>query len=103
MLPVEGTPLLFSTNLGYDFALHVWGKSGKSFDLPAHADAVHGGFVVDTHSLQKEDGLAPDISGTLRGYWGFDVFDGPTFHLQSSHPARWTIGDRRQERAHRGP
>lgn len=30
-------------------------------------------------------------SGTLRGYWGFQVFDGPTFHLQTPHPVKWIV------------
>ncbi len=90
VLPVEGAPLIFSTTLGHDFVLHTWSKTGKAFDLPAHADASRGGFVVDTHGLKKSD-LDSEMSGTLRGYWGFDAFDGPTFHLQSSHPVKWTV------------
>ncbi len=90
VLPVEGAPLVFSTTLGHDFVLHVWSKSGKTFDLPAHADASRGGFVVDTHRLKSGD-LDSETSGTLRGYWGFEPFDGPTFRLQTSHPAKWTL------------
>ena len=55
VLPVEGAPLVFSTNLAHDFVLHVWSKSGASVDLPAKADAARGGFVVDTNAVKSED------------------------------------------------
>ncbi len=90
ILPVEGAPLIFSTSLGHDLVLHTWSKSGKGFDLPIHADASRGGFVVDTAAVKNAD-LDSDVSGTVRGYWGFEPFEGPTFHLQSSHPVKWTI------------
>ncbi len=90
VLPVEGAPLVFSTTLGHDFVLHLASQSGEAFDLPAHADALQGGFVIDTRGLKGRD-LDSEISGTLRGFWGFEPFDGPTFHLQSSHPVKWTL------------
>jgi hypothetical protein len=90
VLPVEGAPLVFSTNLAHDFVLHVWSKSGASLDLPAKADATRGGFVVDTTSV-KGEALDPQASGTLRGRWGFEPFEGPTFHLRTAHSAAWTV------------
>ena len=90
VLPVEGAPLVFSTSLGHEFVLHVAGKSGISLDLPAKADAERGGIVVDT-SAAKDKNFDPDVSETLRGSWGFDPFEGPTFHLRTSHSASWTI------------
>jgi hypothetical protein len=90
VLPAEGAPLVFSTGLAHDFVLHVWSKSGESVDLPAKADAARGGFVIDTSSL-KGDKLDPQASGTLRGQWGFDSFEGPTFHLETAHPVKWTL------------
>jgi hypothetical protein len=89
-LPVEGAPLVFSTGLAHDFTLHVWSKSGTSTDLPATADAARGGFVVDNHSL-KSDGFNPEVSGTLRGRWGFESFEGPTFRLRTAHSVPWTL------------
>jgi hypothetical protein len=90
VLPAEGAPLVFSTSLGHDFVLHVWSKSGTSLDLPAKADPAKGGFVVDNHSV-KNEGLSPEMSGTVRGQWGFDSFEGPTFHLQTSRSVPWTL------------
>ena len=54
VLPVEGAPLVFSTNLAHDFVLHVWSKSGASMDLPAKPDAARGGFVVDTSAVKEQ-------------------------------------------------
>ena len=90
VLPVEGAPLVFSTDLAHDFVLHVWSKSGASVDLPVKADAARGGFVVDTKGA-KSDALSSEVSGTLRGQWGFESFEGPTFHLRTAHSATWTI------------
>ncbi len=55
VLPAEGAPLVFSTKLAHGMDLHVWSKSGKSMDLPARADAVRGGFVVDTSGVKSDD------------------------------------------------
>jgi hypothetical protein len=87
LAPAEGAPLIFSTSFGYDLILHVQTASGKTFDLPAKADAARGGFVVDMHTLTDAE---TDLTGTLRGQWGFDAWTGPAFRL---HPnsGKWTI------------
>jgi hypothetical protein len=90
VLPAEGAPLVFSTTLAHDFVLHVVGKTGITLDLPAHADPLHGGFAIDTRELQTAN-LDSDLKGTLRGYWGFDVIDGPVFQLRNSQPTQWEI------------
>jgi hypothetical protein len=90
VLPAEGAPLVFSTNLAHDLVLHVSSKSGTSMNLPAKADAARGGFVVDTDAVKSKE-IDPEVSGTLRGQWGFESFEGPTFHLRTSHSAPWTI------------
>ncbi|MGB8885510.1 MAG: hypothetical protein WCC87_02245 [Candidatus Korobacteraceae bacterium] len=90
VLPAEGAPLVFSTKLAYGLDLHVWSKSGKSMDLPAKADAARGGFVVDTASVKGDD-FSSEASGTLRGQWGFDAFEGPTFALRVAYSAKWTV------------
>src|SRR5262249_49205168 len=58
-------------------------------DLPATADAVRGGFAIDTQKLPSN--LASKLTGTLRGYWGFAAFDGPEFPLRIAHPDRWVV------------
>jgi hypothetical protein len=90
VLPVEGAPLVFSTELAHDMVLHISSKSGPSTDLPLKADAAHGGFVVDTSAVNSK-GFAPEVSGTVRGQWGFESFEGPTFDLRTAHSVPWTI------------
>ncbi|HLI64072.1 MAG TPA: hypothetical protein VKV05_11775, partial [Terriglobales bacterium] len=106
VLPVEGAPLVFSTSLAHDFMLHVRSKSGASLDIPVRADAVRGGFVIDDNPRRTTDWdsaqpsaphaadfakLGPSATGTLRGQWGFEPFEGPTFALRTSQPAKWTV------------
>jgi len=90
VLPVEGAPLVFSSDIGHDFFLHISGKDGKEIKLPAEADATSGGFLIDTHSVEGAK-LDAQLTGTLHGYWGFEPYEGPNFHLRTSRPARWVI------------
>src|ERR1700758_427841 len=48
LLPADGAPLVYATELAHNFVLHVEAKSGPSIDLPAKADPLQGGFSVDT-------------------------------------------------------
>jgi hypothetical protein len=59
-------------------------------NLPARADAASGGFVVDTHTVEAAK-LDPEVSGTLRGFWGYEAFDGPNFRLRTSRSMHWSI------------
>jgi hypothetical protein len=90
VLPVDGAPLVFSADIAHDFVLHVQGPSGGELNLPARPDAASGGFVVDTQTVEAAK-LDPEVSGTLRGFWGYEAFDGPNFRLRTSRPARWNI------------
>jgi hypothetical protein len=90
VLPTEGAPLVFSTDIAHDFVLHIQGKSGNAIDLPAVADPGRGGFVIDTHALNAAK-LDSDVKGTLRGYWGFDSYEGPAVHLQNAHSTTWRL------------
>jgi hypothetical protein len=90
VLPVEGAPLVFSSDIAHDFVFHVQSKNGTASDLPARADAASGGFVVDTHTVAAAN-LDAEVLGTLRGFWGFEPYEGPNFRLRTSRPARWTI------------
>jgi hypothetical protein len=90
LLPVVGAPYVFATGYAHDFVLRVQNKAGQSVDLPVTADPMQGGFVVDAQALAAQK-LSPNVSGTLHGYWGFDSFEGPNFHLASAHPEQWTL------------
>ena len=100
VLPVEGAPLLFSSDIGHDLALYVPGKDGKEIKLPAKADASSGGILIDTHIVEGLN-LDGQVTGTLRGRWGFEPYEGPNFHLRTSRSAQWTHGRDRPERSDR--
>jgi hypothetical protein len=89
VLPVEGAPLVFSTAYAHDMTLSLTG-AGKSLELPAVADASQGGFVVDTSGLSGVN-LGDTVQATLRGYWGFEAYRGPTFMLRNAHAVSWQL------------
>ena len=89
LLPAEGAPLIFSTSFGHDLVLHVQAASGKLFDLPAEPEAARGGFAVDTHALDAVPDH--DVTGTLRGQWGFDAWSGPVYHLHLARSGKWVV------------
>ncbi|HSY13001.1 MAG TPA: hypothetical protein VK976_12495 [Verrucomicrobiae bacterium] len=106
VLPVQGAPLVYSTSLGHGWILHAYSKSGASLDLPVKADASKGGFVLDANPYRTDNldpnppapptladvaKLGPDVSGTLKGQWGFDKFEGPTFSLRTPRASDWTL------------
>lgn len=90
VLPIEGAPLVYSTETAHDFVLRIQGNGGSAIDLPAAPDPARGGFVIDSRTLPSGN-LDSDLSGRLRGNWGFDFFEGPAFHLRSAHPTSWSI------------
>jgi hypothetical protein len=91
VLPVEGAPLVFSSEMGHDFWLQVKNKLGVGIDLPAIADPARGGFVVDTRKLHAAAALDSQSTGILHGYWGFQPVDGPSFHFSSAQARKWTV------------
>ncbi len=94
VLPAEGAPLVFSTPLAHDLMLHLDTGSGKPMDLPIAADPSRGGFVVSSQALaavKLDEHSHKTLKGTVRGKWGFDVFAGPTYQLQPSEEASWTL------------
>ena len=93
LLPAEGAPLVFATDLAHNFVLHVETKSGPAIDVPAKADPVRGGFIVETQALQSAD-LDGEVTGVLRGAWGFHGFDGPRYRLRASRPAQWIVASK---------
>jgi hypothetical protein len=95
VLPVEGAPLVFSTDIAHDFVLSMQGKNSSEVQLPAKPDAVRGGFVVDTSRVQAAE-LDAQMVGTLHGKWGFEAFAGPSFHLRNTQRADWAVPARDQ-------
>jgi hypothetical protein len=90
VLPVDGAPLVFSTAYAHDLTLSLTGKDGKSIDLPATADAVQGGYVVDTAALHSAS-MGDSVHASLLGFWGFERYRGPSFVLMNAHSKTWEL------------
>jgi hypothetical protein len=90
VLPVDGAPLAFSTSYAHDLTLSLTGRDGNTIDLPARADPVEGGYVVDTAGL-KSAVLGDSVHAVLKGFWGFDPYEGPTFRLINVHAKTWDL------------
>jgi len=90
ILPVEGAPLVFSTNYAHDVTLRLKGANGELIDLAVKKAPAQGGLVVDTTSLGPES-LGDVVQGQLRGYWGFDTYEGPTFSLVNARAQPWGL------------
>jgi hypothetical protein len=93
VLPVDGAPLVFATELAHELVLHVETKSKSGIDLPAVADPSRGGLVIDTKAMQSVD-VEGELSGILRGVWGFRSFEGPRFRLRASSPEQWIVASK---------
>jgi hypothetical protein len=93
LLPTDGAPLVFATELAHNLVLHVEAKSGHAIDLPVKPDPMRGGFLVETQALQSAD-LEGEVTGILRGSWGFHSFEGPHYRLRSSRPAQWIVASK---------
>jgi hypothetical protein len=92
VLPADGAPLVFSTELAHNFVLHVENKSGAA-GLPAKPDPSRGGFVIDTQSMAAHHWQG-ELTGVIRGTWGFRPFEGPHFRLRSSRPGQWVVASK---------
>jgi hypothetical protein len=90
VLNVEGAPLVFATDYAHDLKIHISSKDGKEAVLPVTADPELGGFVLDGKAL-KESTLDQEATGYIRGMWGFQPFDGPSFHLANAKPEPWHV------------
>ena len=87
VLQAEGAPLIFATELAHDLSLHIESPKG-AFDLPLTANAAKGGLVLDKPLPALPEG---ELTGMVRGKWGFDDWEGPRFHLLSAGPQKWTV------------
>jgi len=92
VLPAEGAPLAFSTAYAHDMGLRLKTKDGSAVELPVRADAENGGFIADASGLDPAR-FGDTLDGSLHGFWGFEPFDGPNFHLRTPHPEQWRLAD----------
>ncbi|MGA3012114.1 MAG: hypothetical protein ABSD72_17800 [Terracidiphilus sp.] len=87
VLPAEGAPLVFATQLASGLTLHIETKGGP-IDLPVKADPSQGGLVLVHPATSLPDG---ELTGVLRGKWGFDDWTGPQFHLRAALSGKWSL------------
>jgi len=93
-LPVETSPLAFATEFAHNFVLHLETKTGSGLDLPADPDPASGGFTLKTEAIKAEAFDGEEVSGTLRGAWGFQSIEGPRFRLRTARPAQWIVASK---------
>jgi hypothetical protein len=93
LLPVQGAPLIFATDLAHDFTLHLQNSDKAGIDLPLRADPVRGGFVVENSEL-KPASFDQEVSGTIHGKWGFQGFEGPRFSFRTPHSAKLVVASK---------
>jgi hypothetical protein len=87
VLPAEGAPLVFGTQLAYGLTLRIESKTAP-LDLPVTADPAQGGLVLSHPAPSMPGG---DLTGVVRGKWGFDDWEGPRFHLYSPQAGKWAV------------
>lgn len=96
VLPAEGAPLMFATSMAFGLKLHIVSDGGDqahapaSFDVPIHPSAIRGGFVLEKPLPLLE---ASQVTGQLRGSWGFDSWVGPKFTLMMPRHNGWTAAE----------
>jgi len=98
VLPAEGAPLVFATEIAHDLVLHIEGPGhahSAPLDLPLIADASKGGLVLASGAASQAHSapafLSGELTGEVRGKWGFDTWTGPRYHLWAAAAGGWTI------------
>jgi hypothetical protein len=101
-LPMRGAPLMYSTAFAHDLTLD-FGPSALPASIPLRPDAFDGGLVRDDVNLRHVRHAAASsgalqttatsrfAQGTIRGYWGFQAFEGPTLRFQQSEGDNWKL------------
>lgn len=94
VLPVEGAPLVFATEMAHDLKLHIdtHGHDGDALDLAITPDPSKGGLALTHNSDEKRlNDLSGELVGEMHGKWGFDTWTGPRFHLRAAAAGGWTV------------
>ncbi len=87
VLPAEGAPLVLATQLAHDLTLHIEARSG-SIDLPLEAAPEEGGLLLQHTAPSLPES---DLTGVVRGKWGFDDWEGPRYHLHWAQSGGWSV------------
>jgi len=91
VLPAEGAPAVFSTQMAYELVLRVTGeRDGKaaSVEIPVKTDPAHGGLVPEGAVPPLPEG---ELTAVVHGKWGFDDWEGPHYQLHAAQPGKWTV------------
>jgi hypothetical protein len=89
ILPSEGAPLVFATEFAHNLVLHLDPAGGKpAVDIPLSADATSGG-LTPTEPIKQAPG--GELAGVVRGKWGFDDWEGPSYQLASPEAGKWNL------------
>ena len=86
-LEAGNAPLIFATQLSHSLVMHIESGNGP-IDLPVTPVASAGGLVFQSPPKSLPGG---DLTGVLRGKWGFDDWEGPRFQLRSAEPGKWIL------------
>jgi hypothetical protein len=86
-LTAEGAPLVYATKLIHELSLHIETASGP-IDLPVVPVPSMGGLVFEHPAPSLPGG---DLTGVLRGKYGFDDWEGPRFHLHAPQAGKWVL------------
>lgn len=87
VLPAEGAPMVFASQLAHSLVLRIDSKTGP-VDLPVKADPSAGGLVLDHPAPPLPEG---ELTAVLHAKWGFDDWEGPHFRLRAAAPGRWSL------------
>jgi hypothetical protein len=89
VLPAEGAPIVFSTQLAYDLTLHIEAREERARGPAREGRSVSG--RPGTWRIPRPSMAEGNLTGVLRGKWGFDNWEGPRFHLHAVQPGKWTL------------
>ena len=101
VLAAEGAPLVYATPLAHNLVLRISSESpissagiapaipaAPAVEVPVRPDPLQGGLAFSQALPRLPDG---PLSGQLEGKWGFDNWDGPTFHLYAPASGKWAL------------
>ncbi|WP_232495687.1 hypothetical protein [Novosphingobium kaempferiae] len=89
VLPVEGAPLVFSTEFAHNMKVRLTSASGQTLEVPVRPRVDKGGYVMDAETLPAA--FVGDVKAHLHGVWGFVPFEGPDFVLQRPGGDPWKV------------
>ena len=93
VLPVEGAPLIFATDLAHNLSVRVENSDGDDVEFPAKADPARGGIVPAIENL-KTSNYDEEFTGVVHGSWGFQSFEGPHFSFRSPRAAKLVVASK---------